>query len=651
MKKLYIFALIIFAASTVNAQKHIHNKCLEGKISLNKDLFSFDESKYQEKSSFSYDVKYYRLNLLFEDINNKYVAGEITTYFKTKTSGFNQISFDLADNMSVDSIIFRQNKIPMSSITHTSDELTINLPTTIANGIIDSISVFYQGIPDPSGGFGSFIQDSHSGTPIIWTLSEPYGAKDWWPCKQSLNDKADSIDVYVTNENVYKAASNGLLISETTQSGMKTAHWKHKHPITAYLIAVAVTNYSAYSDNVILTTGQNVEVLNYVYPEDLSYAQNNTPNVLDVIQLYSDLFIPYPFYDEKYGHAQFGWGGGMEHQTMSFMVGFSHGLMAHELAHQWFGDFVTCGSWAHIWLNEGFATYLDGMTHEHNLSGGDDFDTWKSDRINVVTSQTGGSVWVNDTTNVNRIFSGRLSYYKGALVLHMLRKIVGDDAFFQGLQNYLTDPNIANGYAMTSDLQAHIEATYGSSLEYYFDDWFYGEGYPIYNITYSQNTPGNINVKINQSQSHNSVDFFEMKVPVKFHGASQDSVIWFNNTSNGQQYIVNLGFTVTSVEFDPNNDIVSTGTTVLKVGTLKDGIRFFISPNPANEEIKVNFIEKIKPEKVNIIDYTGRIIKSFEQENNASYIFKYDIKDLPRGLYFISFKQEGKTVSKKFIKN
>ncbi len=651
MKKLYIFALILFAVSTVNAQKHLHNKCLEGKISLNKDLFSFDESKYQEKSSFSYDVKYYRLNLLFEDIDNKYVAGEVTTYFETKTTGFNQISFDLAGNINVDSVIFRQNKIPMSSITHISDELTINLPTTIANGTIDSISVFYQGIPDPSGGFGSFIQDSHNETPIIWTLSEPYGAKDWWPCKQSLNDKADSIDVYVTNEDVYKAASNGLLISETTQSGMKTAHWKHKHPITAYLVAVAVTNYSTYSDNVTLTTGQNVEVLNYVYPEDLSYAQNNTPNVLDVIQLYSDLFIPYPFYNEKYGHAQFGWGGGMEHQTMSFMVSFGHGLMAHELAHQWFGDFVTCGSWAHIWLNEGFATYLDGMTHEHNLSGGDDFDSWKSDRINYVVSQPGGSVWVDDTTSVNRIFNGRLSYYKGALVLHMLRKTVGDDAFFQGLQNYLTDPNIANGYAMTSDLQAHIEATYGSSLEYYFDDWFYGEGYPIYNIAYSQNTPGNINIKINQSQSDSSVDFFEMKVPVKFHGATQDSVIWFDNTSNGQQYIVNLGFTVTSVEFDPNNDIVSTGTTVLKVGTLKDGIRSFISPNPANEEIKVNFIEKIKPEKVNIIDYTGRIIKSFEEENNASYIFKYDIKDLPRGLYFISFKQEGKTVSKKFIKN
>ncbi|NOZ35444.1 MAG: M1 family metallopeptidase [Chlorobi bacterium] len=117
---------------------------------------------------------------------------------------------------------------------------------------------------------------------------------------------------------------------------MKTAHWKHRHPIAAYLIAIAVTNYSSYSDYVTLTTGENIEVLNYVYPENLTSAQNNTPNVLDVIQLYSDLFIPYPFADEKYGHAQFGWGGGMEHQTMSFMHGFSHHLMAHELAHQWF---------------------------------------------------------------------------------------------------------------------------------------------------------------------------------------------------------------------------------------------------------------------------------------------------------------------------
>jgi len=652
MKKAQILFLIIFSVFITNAQNKLHKySCSEGKIALNKNLFSFDEAKYQ-KSSFKYDVKYYRLELLFENLNNKYIQGEVTTHFEVKSDNFNQISFDLADNLTVDSVIFRENKI--SSFSLANDELTINFPITITNGILDSISVFYQGVPDPTGGFGSFEQTSHgtSNTPIIWTLSEPYGAKDWWPCKQSLNDKADSIDVFVTNQETYKAASNGLLISETLDAGMKTAHWKHRHPITAYLVAVAVTNYSNYSDNVTLNTGENVEVLNYVFPEDLTSAQANTPNVLDVIQLYSDLFLPYPYHDEKYGHAQFRWGGGMEHQTMSFMVNFGHGLMAHELAHQWFGDFVTCGSWEHIWLNEGFATYLDGMTHEHNLNDdGVSFDDWKAGKINHVTTYDDGSVWVDDTTNVWRIFSSRLSYSKGAMVLHMLRKKVGDDNFFQGIRNYLTDEDVANGYALTSDLQLHLEETYGSSLQEFFDDWFYGEGYPNYTIYYSQNQSGLLTVNINQTQSHSSVSFFEMPVPIKFSGVSKDTTIWFNNVINGEQFTVNLDFAVTSAELDPNNDIISKGSAILKVDTLHDGAKVYLSPNPTKDKITVVFLEKIMPKKIVISDNKGKIVKSFAANNNSSYRFEFNIEDLAEGLYFISFTQEDKTVTKKFIKN
>lgn len=652
MKKTTILLIVLLNVLIFNAQNKTKTyTCSEAKTTLNKKLFLFNEAKYNNKSSFNYDVKYYRLDFLFENLNNKYIQGEVTTYFEVKTENFNQISFDLADNMTVDSVVFHENKIVQSSITLQNNELIIDLPTIVTNGTLDSISVFYQGVPDPTGGFGSFEQTTHNSNPIIWTLSEPYGARDWWPCKQSLNDKADSIDVFITNQETYKAASNGLLISEITNLGMKTAHWKHKHPITAYLIAVAVTNYSSYSDNVTLNTGQNVEVLNYVFPEDLSSAQENTPNVLDVIQLYSDLFIPYPFYNEKYGHAQFKWGGGMEHQTMSFMVNFGHGLMAHELAHQWFGDYVTCGSWEHIWLNEGFATYLDGMTHEHNLNDdGVSFNDWKQSKISHVTSQSNGSVWVNDTTDVWRIFDSRLSYSKGAMVLHMLRKKIGDDNFFQGIKNYLQDPDVANGYALTSDLQVHLEETYGSSLQEFFDDWFYGEGYPIYSVYYSQSQSKVLTVNINQTQSDNSVSFFEMPVPVKFSGVGKDTTIWFDNTINGQQFIVNLDFVVTSAEFDPNQDIISQGSEVLKIDTLDDGANVYLSPNPTQDKITIVFLEKIMPDKVVVSNNKGKLVKVFDVRN-PSYRFEYNVKDLSEGLYFISFTQEGKTITKKFIKN
>jgi len=180
------------------------------------------------------------------------------------------------------------------------------------------------------------------------------------------------------------------------------------------------------------------------------------------MNLYTTLFEEYPFANEKYGHAQFGWGGGMEHTTVSFMGSFGRNLIAHELAHQWFGNKITCGSWKDIWLNEGFATYLSGLTIE-NLDGNSAFITWKQQRINSITSQPNGAVYLtdSDTTSVNRIFNGRLSYDKGSMVLHMLRKKLGDADFFQGLKNYLADANHAYGYAKTEDFIAIMETTSG----------------------------------------------------------------------------------------------------------------------------------------------------------------------------------------------
>ena len=643
LKKIIFLLIFLSSIFIVNAQ---NETCSDFKIKHFSKLNPEMQKKYKEKASFQYDIKYHRLEFFFSNIDNQYINGAITSYFIPVSSGFNEISFDLTDNMQVDSVLFHQNKL--TNFTVANDELTINLETTIPENGLDSISVFYQGVPDADG-FGSFEQSTHNGNPIIWTLSEPYGAKDWWPCKQSLDDKIDSIDVYVTNPEAYKAASNGLLLSETVDNGMKTAHWKHQHSIADYLIAIAVTNYVSYSDFVTLTTGENVEVLNYVFPEDLSYAQSNTPNVLDVIQLYSDLFIPYPFADEKYGHAEFGWGGGMEHQTMSFMAGFSHHLMAHELAHQWFGDFVTCGSWHDIWLNEGFATYLDGMTNEHNLNDdGVSFDAWKQNKIQNITFYPNGSVYVDDTTSINRIFNGRLSYDKGAMVLHMLRKYVGDTDFFGGITNYLND--LGNGYARTSDLQLHLEATYGISLTEFFNDWYYGEGYPIYDVYYSQNQNKDVTVTINQTQSHNSVDFFNMKIPVKFEGIDKDTTIWFDNNTNGEQYMFNMDFNVTAAQFDPNSDIISSGSTTMKIDTFKTN-KVFVLPNPARNKITITFLEKINPDKIVIYNNTGSIAKTFSNIKQSSYKFEFDISDLPAGMYYVSFYEEGKQISKKFVKN
>lgn len=382
-----------------------------------------------------YDIHYHRC-VWHVDPAQRYIRGEITTYFAPISAGFDTIRFNLSDSLTVDSVKYHTSSVPFI---HADEMLTIPLPAPINIFDPDSVSVYYHGVP-PTTGFGSFATEMHEGVPVMWTLSEPYGASDWWPCKNSLTDKADSIDVIITSPAAYRGASNGILVSEVISGNDKTCHWKHRYPIATYLVCMAVTNYASYSDWVPFESTL-VEVLNYVYPEDSASAASQTPRVIPVMQLFDTLFGLYPFANEKYGHCQFNWGGGMEHQTFSFMGSFGHELVAHELAHMWFGDMVTCGSWEDIWLNEGFATYLSGLTYEHMFNG----EWWmpfKRNRIDKVTSQPDGSVWCDDTTSVSRIFNSRLSYAKGAMILHQLRWVIGDLAFFTAVNNYLYDPNL-----------------------------------------------------------------------------------------------------------------------------------------------------------------------------------------------------------------
>lgn len=282
-----------------------------------------------------YDVVYHRCEWSVDPAVS-FVAGKVTTYLSPFTSDFKTIRFDLSNAMTVDSIIYKQKTV---AFTHTNDLLSINLLNIIPKKVLDSVSVYYHGVPSQTG-FGSFINSTHSGVPVIWTLSEPYGGSDWWPCKNGLSDKADSLDVIITTPAAYRGASNGILVSETTNGNLKTYHWKHRHPIATYLICMAATNYVQYTHNVPFGT-TNTEVLNYIYPEDSASAASQTPMIVPVMQVYDSIFGVYPFADEKYGHCEFGWGGGMEHQTFTFVTAFYFELIAHELAHHWFGDKVT----------------------------------------------------------------------------------------------------------------------------------------------------------------------------------------------------------------------------------------------------------------------------------------------------------------------
>jgi aminopeptidase N len=647
MKNLIILLTLTLANINLFSQNINEYSCSSSKTKNFKFIDIEKQIKYTEKSYFNYDITYHRLEFVI-DPSVRYIRGKITTYFKPLTSNFNQICFDFNSSLTADSVVWNNTKL---SFTSQNDELLISIPQTLNINVLDSMSVYYKGIP-PDNGLGSFEQTYHNSSPIIWTLSEPYGAKDWWPCKQNLKDKIDSIDVYITHSSLYKAASNGKLISANPNGGITSTHWKHLHPIATYLVAIAVTDYTDYTEYITLTTGETVPVLNYVFPESLGYAMANTHNVLNVIKLYSDLFIPYPYKNEKYGHAQFSWGGGMEHQTMSFMVNFEFFLMAHELAHQWFGDYITCGSWGDIWLNEGFATYLEGLCVENKLEtiSFSSFTAWKQSEINFITSRYNGSVYVTDTTNINRIFDSRLSYSKGGMVLHMLRKKVGDAAFFSGMQNYLLDTKLANKFASTADFKNHMEQTSGMDLTNFFDIWIYAQGYPIYTIDWQQNPINDVSIKLSQSQSSVTVDFFPSDVAIKFIGTSQDTTITFTNTFAGQEYVANLDFEVNSIIFDPQKDIIAKSIIRKIIDTDEQSTTITLSPNPSKDEIYVEFPQAVSPEKIIFTNSLGKIYLEYNNYNSPQNIFTFDINNLNTGVWFIGFYIDKKYIIKKFVK-
>ncbi|MBX7107934.1 MAG: T9SS type A sorting domain-containing protein [Chitinophagales bacterium] len=645
MKILITIALVIAGMLQVRAQENVYAERIKKIAAMEQKSHSAFPGIHTTRTQDNYNVTYHRCDWKINP-NVYYISGNITTYFIPKQAGFSSVEFDFSAAMMTDSVLYHGNAVTFNQ--QPDNLLVIDLPAEVAEGTLDSLTVYYQGAPVGSG-FGSFIQSSHNGTPILWTLSEPFGAKDWWPCKQSLNDKIDSIDIIVTCPQNYRDGSNGVLIAEAQNGNAKSYHWRSRYPIAAYLVAIAVTNYASYSDYATLSNGAQLEILNYVYPEDLATAQSLTPAIVPVIELYGMLTVDYPFANEKYGHCQFGWGGGMEHQTMTYCVAFDEWLIAHECAHQWFGDKVTCGSWEDIWLNEGFATFFEGLTQQFLYPW--NWQSWKQGNRDYIVSAPDGSVLCPDTTDVNRIFDGRLSYAKGAYVLHMLRWQLGDSVFFEGLKSYLNDPSLAYGYAKTPDLIAHMEAASGTDLTVFFNQWYYQEGYPTYHLSWYPD--GTITkITVNQSQSDPSVSFFEMPVPVELKDATHDTIVRLLNTYAGQAFNVDAGFIPDEVIFDPDLWILSANDVVTEVDVpVKDNILFSIFPNPAIDELSVTYaISNMLSGKLSITDMSGRVVKTIPAQQKAEGTILVNLSDLPMGIYFVRAMEGNTVVVKKFIK-
>ncbi len=496
----------------------------------------------------------------------------------------------------------------------------------------------------------------NSTVPVLWTLSEPYSARDWWPCRNGLDDKIDSVDLYITHPAVYSASANGLPMEITVNGLNATSHFRHRYPVATYLIGLAVTNYITFSKELVLQTG-TLPVTTTVYPEYLSYFQKYIPTVYDALQLYDRYFGPYPFMKERYGQTEFDWGGGIEHQTNSFITNAGENLTAHELAHQWFGDKVTCASWQDIWLNEGFATYLADIfytEHQHpELLAG-----VVSQDMELATSVPGGSVWVEDTTDINRIFSNALSYNKGAMLLRMLRWTLGDSAFFNGLTQYLSDPLLSYGFAHTRDLQRHLQNASGKNLDRFFKDWFYGKGYPSFFVQWHWRN-GQIQLQITQTTSDASVASFAVPLQLVFSSASQKVATVVNVENNITQLTLPLSFLPDSVLIDPDQFVISkqnssrrTGNIHLVEGGNNTGRLLSVYPNPARQTLNISLPSPLPSVAyIQIINAVGVPVYQRSFTSVVQNILRVPVAQLPAGTYFVFIRDnKDSSVMKKFIK-
>lgn len=603
-------------------------------------------SAYAAAPTGNYDLKYHRC---IWNINpdTLMISGSVSSkILLTDTAEF--IYFDAGASLTIDSIFV--DGLEVSFIRDSNDvKILFDAPKTA--GLFLTTNIYYHGSPQSSG-FGSFVKGQNASGNIIWTLSEPYGASDWWPCKQTLNDKIDSIDIFITTPAPFKAAAPGLLISTTALDDDLVYHWKSNYPIVTYLIGIAVSTFEMFE---FYTPHNSDSVLfyNLVYPESLDAAVDGVNAIIPSFELFTDIYGDYPFAEEKYGHMQFGWGGGMEHQTMSSVTHFGYELLVHEMAHQWFGDKITCASWSDIWLNEGFATYSTWLSFDFSEDPYNYYEAWLTQTRDKIVAKPDGSVYVSDTSLVSRIFDSRLSYYKGAWLLHMLRDQLGDDDFFAAIKNYITNPEFAYSFVTTNDLIEHLESAADTSLTEFFQDWFYGEGFPAYNLIWTQDDGYNVTLSLNQTPSHNSVDFFEMDVPVRLKNATDSIDIKLKHTNNGQLYAIPLTFKADEIIIDPDLKLLHANDVVVRADLMPDVVQLVVYPSPASDEITIQLFSLLADEYYVTI-YSGAAERMLETQfsgDASNALFKVDATTWSPGLYVIVVKNSTTEIVQKIMVN
>lgn len=540
-----------------------------GILLISLDFFAQDHGFSDEKATRhysrerTYDIQYIKLELSF-DQTQKVVFGTATLSLTPINDGLKDIELDAVD-LDIKSVTLNDEKTLTYSFG--PEKLRIDLDRAYQEDEVIDIAINYQAHPK----IGLYFIQPDEGHPDyprqIWSQGEMEENRFWFPCYDFPNDRMTS-EMIITVPKEQIAISNGELVEviENKENNTKTYHWKENIPHVNYLNSLIVGDFVEVKDE-----WDGIPVIYFVEPGDSAKAKRSFAKTPDMVKFFSEMIgIRYPY--EKYAQTAirgFMWGG-MEnisattltrstlHDQKAQLDYTSDGLVAHELAHQWWGDLLTCKNWNHTWLNEGFATYFDALYVEHDLGENEYLMEMYGNRDQYLkedSTKYRRPIVYNYYEDPFQMFD-RHTYQKGSWVLQMIRYLLGDQLWWKAIHHYGA---LFEGQTVeTNDFRQAIEDATGKSLKWFFDEWLYKGGYPEYLVKWEWNADSNlVLLNVKQVQTVDDVTpLFRMPVEIEITGefGSQLSVIDVNQEE--QTFKFDAPSKPQRVEFDPREQIL-----------------------------------------------------------------------------------------------
>jgi aminopeptidase N len=633
---LFVLLLLLGFGSQVKAQQL--SDWIEAELEAKRARLSaqrqYGKVNTAENNS-GFDIGYYGIDLSL-NITEKSITGFTVVKGKALKQGLDSVELDFSPVLQLYSV-----SGDASGYSRSQNRIRINLAHPLASQDTFMIVVHYEGKPDPLSGRGLFFETLYD-QPMIYSFNEPYGAREWFPCKDSPRDKADSVDIRITLPDSLYCISNGVLRSTIFNGDQTTTfHWHEAYPIAPYLIAITASQYVFWEEKYFSDTGIEMPVQYWFSATDESKAREALQRTSEMLVFFRSLWGEYPFIREKYAQVQFPWRGGMEHQTCTALGTFAELLTCHELAHQWWGDMISCASWQHIWLNEGFARYAEALWTEH-LGGRKELQNYMN-WLNRPEYWNNTTLFVLDTTRVQNIFSW-IVYDKGAWLLHMLRGILGEAQFSQLFQTYRQRFGMQS--VVTEDFQRVCEEVSGQDLEWFFNQWVYGVGQPTYKVSWcrSYESANRWRLRMKLEQIQTTTTQFKMPLQLAIGFAVSDTLVTIGDSLQIQEFEMVLAQKPLWIKLDPEDWVLKK---VLYYATDSDWdyriTDFYLSqayPNPFNGSV---FCDLYLPHDVNgklaVFDILGREVQVLATGTIAGgfYLKVWLAASVPTGIYFIRF--------------